>query len=156
MINFSDVGVAGLLRTTGGANILDSEFGYSTDKAYQMLTALGGEGRSFYLTKILPIDFPFPFAYMLCYVGWIALLIKHSTTKKLCKYLLLAPVLAMLFDWIENVGIIAMLKHYPNLPTWAVTTASTAGMLKTIFTVSSMAIILTLLIVFLIKKMRKS
>ena len=155
LINFSGVGVAALLEITGGANILDFEFGYSKDEAYQMLTALNENGRTFYLTRILPIDFPFPFAYMLFYAGWIALLLKHTRAKTWCTYLLFIPLLAMLSDWIENIGIITMLVNFPHLPTWAVFLASVAGMIKTVSTIISIVIIFLLLVVFLIRKLHK-
>ena len=155
LINYSGIGVAGLLKISGGNNILDFEFGFDHEKAYGMLTALTTEGRTFYLTKILPLDFPFPFSYMLCYASWIALLIKHTKIEKWCKYLLFIPLVAMLCDWIENIGIIAMLNGYPNLPSWAVSLASTAGMIKFIFTIGSIAAICILFVVFIIITSRK-
>ena len=155
LINFSGIGVAGLLKITGGPNILDFEFGYNRNEAYQMLTALRNEGRSFYLTRILPIDFIFPLSYMLLYFGWIAFLIKHihgicnncSFVKhnRIYKYLLFIPILATFFDFIENIGIISMLINYPDLPLWAVIMASNAGKLKTIFTVGSVSVIIILI-----------
>jgi hypothetical protein len=155
VINFSGIGVAGLLKITDGANILDFEFGYTHDEAYEMLTALGSEGRAFYLTKIVPMDFPFPFAYMLCYAGWIALLLQHINPKTLYRYLLFVPILAMLFDWIENVGIIAMLRNYPSIPAWAAFAASFSGILKSSFTVGSIGIIAVFIIILIYKKTRK-
>jgi len=155
LINYSGIGVAGLLKITGGANILDFEFGYSYEKAYNMLTALGVEGRTFYLTKILPMDYPFPLTYMLFYIGFIALLIKHTAKNKPYRFLLFIPVLAMLFDWIENIGLITMLSSYPNLLEWAVPVASIFGMLKTIFMVGSIMIIGVLLVMFVYSKIRK-
>ena len=156
LINFSGIGVAGLLKITNGANILDFEFGYTYEKAYDMLTALGAEGRIFYLTKILPMDFLFPLTYMLFYAGFMALFIKRATQKKAYRVLLFIPVLAMLFDWIENIGIIALLKSYPNLPELAVLTASISGMLKFIFTVGSIGITGTLFILSVCLKFRKN
>jgi len=155
LINYSGVGVAGLLRITGGANILDFEFGYTYEQAYDMLFALGVEGRAFYQTRILPLDFPFPFAYMLFFTCFIALLMKHTTPSKLFGYLLFVPVLAMLCDWIENVGILAMLINYPVLHNWAVTLASIMGMLKTIFMIGSITIIAGLFITFAYQKLRR-
>jgi len=154
LINFTGIGVASLLKITNGANILDFEFGYSQEMAYQMLTALGTEGRAFYLSRIVPMDFPFPFTYMLCYAGWITLLLKLNTLKAWSKYLLFIPVFAMLFDWLENLGIIVMLWNYPNLPAWAVYTASGSGMLKTVFTVGSIATIVVLLIIFGLSRLK--
>lgn len=65
VIDFSPIGVAGLLEVTGGANILDFEAGYTVDQAYGMLEALGEAGRSFHLTKIMPVDIFFPIGLML-------------------------------------------------------------------------------------------
>lgn len=155
LINFSGIGVSGLLKITGGANILDFEFGYTNEKAYHMLTALGTEGRAFYLTKIMPVDFLFPLSYMLFYAELIALIIKCANHKNWYKYFLFLPVLAMLFDWLENVGVIAMLGSYPNLPKWAAFMASCAGILKIIFTASNIATIGILLIMSAIKCVRK-
>ena len=155
LINYTTVGVTGLLQITNGANILDFEFGYTASKAYNLLTALGNDGRSFYIGKILPLDFPFPFTYMLCYAGWIALMGKYTIPQSALKFLLAAPVLAMLFDWSENIGILAMLKNYPLLPMWAVMTASVAGILKTVFTVCSLIIMILLLAVIILKKVMR-
>jgi len=156
LINYSNMGVAGLLQVTNGANILDFEFGYTTSMAYDLLTALGNDGRSFYITKILPLDFPFPFTYMLCYFGWIALMGKYAIPKSALKLLLTIPVLAMVFDWTENIGIIAMIRNYPLLPTWAVMTGSIAGMLKTVLTICSWAVMILLLAIIILRKaMRK-
>ena len=154
LINYSAIGVAGLLKITGGANILDFEFGYNYDEAYRILTALGAEGRAFHLTRILPLDFLLPLSYALCFAGWIALFIKHLSFRKWINYSLFVPVLAMLFDWAENIGIIAMLRSYPGFPEWAAYLSSCAGMLKTIFTTISISLIAILLIIFVIKKLR--
>lgn len=157
-INRSGAGVAGLLTISGGANVLDFEFGYSQSKAYQMLTAMGPEGRLFYLTKLLPLDFPFPFVYMLFFGGWIAFLLKRVARADVFrdwhKFLLLTPVFTMAFDWAENAGVIAMLNGYPDLPAWAVLLASVAGMLKTIFLIANILVIAMLAIVIASNRMR--
>jgi len=165
VINFSDLGVSGLLKITDGANILDFEFGYSKDEAYQILTALGIEGRTFYLKRILPIDFLFPLSYMFIYAGWIAFLIKYIygirledktiTYNKLLNNLLYLPIFAALFDFIENVGIIFLLINYPSLPSWSTYIASYAGILKTVFTIGSMAITVVFIFIFIIVIFKK-
>lgn len=152
IVNYTGVGVADLLQITNGTNMLDFEFGYTASRAYDLLDVLGNDGRSFYLMKILPLDFPFPFTYMLCYAGWIALLGKNTVPPNILKFLLVAPVLAMLFDWIENIGIFTMLQDFPILPAWAVMTASASGIMKTVFTVFNLAIIILLLAITLLRK----
>ncbi len=155
LINNSGIGVAGLLKITNGANILDFEFGYSSAQANSIVTALGEQGRLFYLTKIIPIDFAFPVTYMLCYAGWIARLAKNVLPVKRAKRLLILPLLAMLFDWLENIGIIFILTQFPSMPDGAVALASTAGMIKFAFTLCSMVTIITLLMVSLLRRRSK-
>ena len=149
LINVSGIGVAGLLRITDGVNILDFEFGYTYEQAYDILTAMGAEGRSFYLTRIVPLDFPFPFSYMLFYTGCIAILIKKSACNitSIHRYIFLVPLLAMIFDWIENIGIIVMLNNYPYLPGWAVILSSISGMFKMVFIVLNIVVIGILLVI---------
>jgi len=154
LINASGVGVAGLLKITGGANILDFEVGYTYEQAKGLLTALGAEGRSFYLTRILPLDFLFPFSYMLFYTGWIALFLKYITVREWMKFALVLPGLNMLFDWIENIGIIAMLRSYPDLPEFAVYTSSIAGTVKMTLAAANIALICIFFVLFLVKKVR--
>ena len=159
LVNFSRVGVSGLLEMTGGASILDFEMGYSCEKAFAMLAALGTEGRAFYQTVMLPMDFPFPVVYMLCFASCIALLLKSVPSEKAVKYgkyLLLVPVVAMLSDWAENIGILVMLHGYPDLPAWAVLLASVSGMIKAIFISASILVIALLLILFLHARIRRT
>ncbi len=156
LINYTEVGVAGLLKITNGATILDFKFGYSTADAHNIITALGEQGRAFYLAKIIPIDFPFPLAYMLCYAGWIALLVKHVAPLGAAKLLLVLPLLAMLFDWIENIGIIFILTQYPDIAEKAVALASASGILKSLFTQGSIITIIVLLIIYILRKILKS
>ncbi len=73
VINYSGIGVAGLLNITGGASVLDFERGYSIVKAQNVLASLGTEGQEFYLAKLIPLDYIFPLTYMLFYSGWIAI-----------------------------------------------------------------------------------
>ena len=156
LINFSGIGVSGLLDITGGASILDFEFGYTYEKADEMLSALGQEGRNFYLTKLLPLDFLFPLVYMLCFAGTTALLIKCLKQKERLAALLLVPVFAMVFDWSENIGIIAMLHNYKDLPMLAVSLSSISGILKTVFVIGSVITTGVLFLLFILMGIRKN
>jgi hypothetical protein len=153
VINFTAIGVAEFSNITNGTNVFDFELGYSYEKANEMLTAYGAEGREFYLSKI-PLDFPFPISYMLCLMGLMTLILKHTPSKKLNKYLLLLPVLSMLCDWIENIGIIIMLNNYPNLPEWSVSLASIFGILKWSFVAVSITVVIVKTITFAYLRLR--
>lgn len=115
IIDYSPIGVAGLLKLTGGANILDFENGYSLEKAYSILDALGENGRHFYLTLILPTDIFFPIGLMLFTSNWMSLFLKKLTKNgSILRWLTGITVINMLLDWSENIGITLMLIQYPT------------------------------------------
>lgn len=115
LVDYSPIGVAGLLKITGGANILDYETRYTVEEGYRMLSNLGQEGRYFHLTKIMPVDIFFPFSLMLAGFCWMSYFLK-KITKSNCslRFLPLICILNMLLDWTENIGITAMLINYPR------------------------------------------
>ena len=156
-INFSAIGQAGLLELTDGANMLDMYFGYNHSQAFQILSDLGAEGRTFYLTRIVPQDALLPLIYLLFFSELIALLLKHSNLSakaaRFTGYLLLIPVLAAVFDWLENIGTVTMTLRYPDLPAWAVYLASFSGMMKAVFTILSVATIILLLALWLLQRL---
>ena len=157
LINYSGIGVAGLLKITGGANILDFEFGYSTARAYSVFESLGNEGRAFYLARILPLDFVFPLSYMAFYFAWIALLQRHVFGhQKMVSSLLLIPIFAMLFDWAENLGVLMMLHRYPTVLGGVCAVSSAMTILKFVGTMLSIGTIAALLIMVLMKRMRRN
>lgn len=115
VIDFSPFGVAGLSKLTGGAGILDFEHGYSVQKAYSMLEALGEQGRNFYLTRILPEDIFFPLSFMLFNFCWMSVLLKKNfSSASRFNLVALLPLVNMLFDWSENIGFTLMLLNYPE------------------------------------------
>lgn len=115
VINLSSIGINGLLKITGGPNILDFEHGYSVERAYTIFEQLGEKGRAFYSGRIIPVDFLFAISYMFFYSAWMSFFIKSIQRKGIyLKWILCVPVLNMLSDWIENINIILMLKQYPE------------------------------------------
>ena len=142
LIDYSPIGVAGLLEVTGGANILDFECAYSVEYGYSMLEALGEAGRTFHLTKIMPLDIFFPLSLMLFTSGWISYFLKPLTKKNsIFRLLPLFSVLDMLLDWSENIGVTAMLLAYPKR-------LSVACRLTSLISTIKYACVLTVLIIF--------
>ena len=111
LMNGNAIGTAKLKSITGGAGILDLEFGYSADKAYHILESQSTEGRQLYRV-MLYVDFVFPVVYMMFGVLTTGFLLKQSKIKnKAVHYLIFAPVLAMLCDWTENILILQMISN---------------------------------------------
>ena len=79
LIDYSPIGLAGLLKVSGGVSILDFETRYSADFAYDWLTRMGRAGRDFYLTKVMPLDIVYPPSLALFLFMWSSLLAKKAT-----------------------------------------------------------------------------
>lgn len=154
LINFSPIGLVKLTVITGGHSILDMEMGgYSVNQAYDILEALGEEGRNFEMKYIVPLDFPFPLAYGSFYFLLISLLTKNIFKKMKRPWLIgLIGFCATLFDWLENVMIIQLLNNYPQRIEDVATLANIFTRLKSTFTMISMLLIVLGCIVLLVKR----
>jgi len=114
LVNGRPFGIAELKSITGGVGILDMEVFYTPDQAYAFLSAMGEAGRSFELTRIIPLDLLVPFFYALflsTLITW--LLKKWLPVDSQWHRLNVIPVIGALFDYLENLGIIAMLLAWP-------------------------------------------
>lgn len=154
LINFSPFGLSELTEITNGHSILDMEMGgYTVDQAYQILDALGEEGRSFEMKYIIPLDFPFPLAYGMFYFMILSTLAKGIFTKMKKPWLIgLIGFGATLFDWLENIMIIQLLNNYPQRFQDVAQFANLFTRLKSAFTMISMCLIIIGLVVLIIKR----
>lgn len=154
IINGSPFGLARLVEITGGQSILDMEMlrGYSVDRAYEILDALGEEGRAFERKYIIPLDFPFPLAYGFFYLITLTLLVTGTGVNINKPWLVgIIGVCAALFDWLENFMIIRLLQSYPERLPGTVKLASIFTQMKSLFTMTSMFLIAVGLLVVIIK-----
>jgi len=100
-----------------------------------LLEELGNEGRQFYLSRQLPLDFIYPGLFAVSYTLLLIWLFSKSFkgTSKIF-YLAFVPALGGLFDYLENIYIIRMINAFPDLSARLVQTTSTFTMLKSVFT----------------------
>ncbi len=143
LINGSFIGTAKLMEVTGGQNILDMEFeGYSVEKAYTILDALGEEGRAFNMKYIIPLDIIFPLSYGLFYFMALSLIAKHLFTKMKRFWLIgLVGFVGTLFDLAENIAVFRLLQNYPLKLPKTVEVASLFTQIKGTFTFINMVLI---------------
>lgn len=114
LVNGRPFGIAELKSITGGVGILDMEVFYTPEQAYAFLAAMGEAGRAFELTHIVPLDLLVPLFYALflsTFISW--LLHRWLPEKSPWHRLNVVPVIGALFDYTENLGIIAMLLAWP-------------------------------------------
>ena len=94
-------------------NILDLKFGYNKTDVFNIFNNLKEEGRQAYKFFDLFVDMPYLIFYTFYYVVFMYYLLKIKNTNRL--FLLLFPFLIGFFDFLENIGILILLKQYPDL-----------------------------------------
>lgn len=120
-----------------------SPSGYSLDYAVELLNALGTDGRRTYATLQLPIDFIYPGLFAISYTLLLVWLFKKGFAHQSpIFYLAFVPGAAGLFDYLENVGIIMMLRTFPDLTTTTVSLASASSIFKSVFTIGFYVLLL--------------
>ncbi len=110
---------------------LDITPGFSPDEAYQVLEAMGEEGRAFYQKVELTLDVVYPVTYGLFTVVLLGLLLR-SLFPGLLAWRKLAALgfLGAAFDLIENFGIAAYISIFPERADGLAWVISVAGVLK--------------------------
>ncbi|MGN0162391.1 MAG: hypothetical protein ACI4EA_02260 [Candidatus Ornithomonoglobus sp.] len=140
-----------------GVNSMDFRFGgYGTDVVFDVLNTIGASGRSTYVHLII-LDCIMAILYMLVLVfliGW--LLKKYLNENKMCSWMLLCPITAMLSDWTENLMTYCLLRSFPKISSWIVAVESVCTTLKFSF-IGLSAVIAVVIVVygFCAKKCKK-
>ena len=137
-----------------GMKLFDlSPTGYSFVYALELLRTLGVNGRNLYLYQQLPMDFIYPglFAVSCCLLlSW--LFAKSLRANSRMFYLCFVPVVAGMFDYLENIGIIRMLTSYPNIAESHVSITSSMTVLKNGFNTVFFLLLLLGVILFIKRK----
>lgn len=118
--------------------------GYSQQDAAALLSGLGVEGRSYYLTHQLPLDTAYPALLALNLVSlmrWFGQVMPNSV---LVRVGIILSVGAALCDYCENLGIVVMILNWSDLSGFLVFACSFATVVKSVLT--TMAVMLVLLI----------
>lgn len=121
-------------------------FGYGSTEAAAFLEALGVEGRAYYLSHQIVLDTFYPAVLTLTLVATICWFGQRMTNRKLVRIGITLSVGSALFDYVENLGIAAMIWNWPEVSVFLVYATSTATILKSAFT--TVAVLLTLLVGF--------
>ena len=143
-----------VMRFSKGMKILDMmPTGYSVEYVKSLFTTLGDKGRFVYLYHQLPIDMAYPFLF-----GVSSCLVLAYFLNKLNKlegslyYLCLIPLFSGLFDYGENIGIITLLRTFPDNSIVLTQITNCFSILKSAFTTSYFIVLMVLLFLFAKKK----
>jgi hypothetical protein len=121
---------------SNGMKLLDMmPTGYDLNYVSQLFDALGETGRDTYLTNQLPVDMIYPLLFGLTYcLLSVYLLKKVNKLNTPYTYICIIPIIAGIADYLENFGIIVMLKSYPDLTAVTAKTTNYFSLLKSIST----------------------
>ncbi|WP_172279043.1 hypothetical protein [Chryseobacterium sp. LAM-KRS1] len=127
--------IPGLQAHLGTTQLLDTMFsGYSTEYAEYLMQKLGHEGRHSYLSLELYADVPFIFFYVTVFtLLTVRLLIKNRLWNSWFRFIAFLPLLAGIFDWLENSMIISVLIQYPDINGKLISISSFATYMKGCF-----------------------
>jgi len=144
-----------VMRYSGGMKILDMmPTGYNGAYVNSLLNTLGDEGRNAYLCNQIPLDMIYPllFGISLCLI-LAYILNKLGKLEGYLYYICLLPLFAAIFDYCENIGVIAMLNSYPDNSNILAKTTNVFSVLKSSFTTINFIILITLFVVLGIRKL---
>ena len=105
-----------VMTFSNGLKLLDMmPTGYNSDYINILFETLGEKGRYTYLYSQIPLDMIYPLLFGISYCLILAYFLnKLNKLKSSFFYLCLLPLIAGIFDYLENIGIITMLINYPN------------------------------------------
>jgi hypothetical protein len=93
--------------------IVDLTFGFNPQHTLDMVAAYGEEGRAAYKKAIISLDFIFPIFYAFLFAVAITLVYRPMIHGPV-RYLIMIPFMAMTFDFLENLAILALISYYPE------------------------------------------
>jgi hypothetical protein len=137
-----------VMHYSGGMKILDMmPTGYDAHYVNTLLSTLGIQGRNAYLYHQLPLDLIFPALF-----GISSCLVLAYFLNKLEKldspllYLCFIPLFSGFFDYGENIGIISMLRDYPNSSLLQVQITNVFTVLKSTLTTIYFVVLIIILL----------
>ena len=128
--------------------------GYHPNDAAALLEALGAEGRAYYLSYQIALDTVYPAMLALTLIAMICWFGRRMPGSKLVRAGIILSVGCAVFDYLENIGIAAMIWSWPEVSVPLVYATSTATILKSALT--TLAVLLALLSGFLWVRLPKA
>lgn len=113
---------------------------YSAEYAQDVITKMSDPARAFYKSIELGADLVYPLIYGFAFALLIAFLWKKlDWGQGLLKWVILFPLLGMLFDYGENLSIVSLINQYPNPTTGTAQIAAYFSLAKWSFVFSTLA-----------------
>jgi hypothetical protein len=144
-----------VMRFSKGMQLLDMiPTGYDAAYVAALLDILGEQGRHAYLFRQIPMDMIYPLLFGVTYS-----LVFGYFLKKLGKvdgsffFICFLPLLAALFDYAENFGIITLLNSYPDQSVSLSRITNVFSVLKSLLTTIYFILLIIVVLVYALKKL---
>ena len=117
-------------------------FGYGPQAAGTLLQALGPEGRAYYLGRQIPLDMVYPALLGATLVSMIMWFGRQVQARGLARVGIVVSIGAAGIDYVENLGVIAMILSWPAVVEPLVYATGAATVAKSVLTVLAVSITL--------------
>ncbi|PWL39922.1 hypothetical protein DKG77_03585 [Flagellimonas aquimarina] len=136
------------MEFSNGMKLLDMmPAGYDLNYVSELFSSLGENGRMTYLNNQIPVDMIYPLLFGLSYCLLLGYFLKKlNKLNSPYTYLCLIPIIAGIADYLENLGIITMLKNYPELTEITVYATNMFSVTKSISTSIFFIVLIVVLI----------
>lgn len=133
----------------------DQSFIYSGAQLYELAKSYGEAGRRTYIKLRWTFDLIWPVIYTLFLVTWTIKLIEYTSDKRWMRYLIVLPILALFFDFSENIGATIVMARYPLESGLVQAITPVATFIKWTTILGSFLLLLFLIIKIGVSKMKK-
>lgn len=117
-------------------------FGYTPEDAAQLLGSLGAKGRKYYLTRQIPLDTIYPALLAMALMSAMHWFGSRRANRILIEVGTVLSVGAAVFDYAENIGIVAMILNWPDVSDVLVYATSAASIAKSITTTVAVSLLI--------------
>ncbi len=151
------VTIPNVMSFAGGMKLMDMlPSGYDFQYVNTLLVKLGEEGRALYLYRQIPADMIYPALFAISYcVLLLYFLKKLDKLNSALVYLSVLPLIGGLFDYFENIGIIFMLRRFPDLSENLVSVTNVFTVIKSLATTVYFIVLIITLGVWAVQFIRK-
>lgn len=132
----------------------DQSFFYTENDLYQMASDYGESGRETYIRLRFTFDLVFPIAYTFFMLSTIAFYLKNSANKQ-GEFLIYIPILAFVFDILENISASAVMALYPTKFPVIASATPIFSLFKWVFVNTGLVLALLALLLIIIRTLKK-
>ena len=130
--------------------------GYDLKYINTLFDTLGETGRQSYLYKQIPVDMIYPFLFGISYCLLIAYFLKKiNKLNASFFYLVFLPIIAGIADYLENIGIINMLRSYPEVSQTSAYVTNVFTLVKSVTTTFYFIALIIILVTFGLNQLKK-